>query len=367
MMLSVPITVFAAEENNTDEIYSEQLAISGAGELFSSLPKETQDMLTDMGINSLNYDSVTTVDPSRIFGKVVSLVSSKGSTPLGAGAVCLGIMILCSLTEGANMTLGENSIGKVSSVVGALCVCTAAVVPMCEVIARSVEIINGASGFMLLYVPIMTGLMVSSGHEATAASFYTMLMGAAQLISQLSSKLLTPVLNTFLALSLTSSLSPKLNLSVLCSSLYKCTKWLLTLVMSIFATVLSAQSFVTSSLDKVSQRALRFAVSSFVPVVGGVLSETITTFSGSLELLKSGTGVFVIIASACLFLPVLTECILWQVSLSVLSSASDILGLSRMKSVYSAVSSAAAMLTAILLCILTVFIISTVIILLTGR
>lgn len=363
-VISIPVS---AAEDSTENIYDEQLAVSGADRLYASLPEETQDMLSNMGITSLELNSIESFKHAKIFEQTAALTGTKASGPMGAIAVCLGIMLICSIVEGSNITIGDKSLEGVSSAVGALCVCTAAVVPMCNVIAKAVEVINGASGFMLLYVPIMTGLIASSGHQVSASSYYTMLMGAGQVITQLSSKLIAPVMNVFLALSVTSSLSPRLNLSSLCTSIYKCNKWVLTLAMSIFVTVLSAQTFVSSSLDNVSRRALRFTISSFVPVVGGVLSETITAFSGSLELLKSGAGVFIIIASGCIFLPILIECILWQMSLFLLSSVSDILGLGRMKSVFTTISTVASMLTAILLCILTVFIISTVIILLVGK
>ena len=369
--ISIPVN--AAEERKDDsgeditEIYDEQLIASGADRLYSSLPEETKKMLSDMGINAFDYESTDALRSVGIFKQAVELIGEKSSGPLGTLALCLGIMLICSLVEGTDITDGDKTLEGISSAVGALCICTAIVVPMCRMISRAVEIINGASGFILLYVPIMTGLMATSGHEISAGSYYTMLMGAGQLITQLSSKLIAPIMNVFLALSVTSSLSPKLNLSSLCAMLHKCAKWVLTLIMSLFVTVLSAQTFVSASLDNVSKRALRFTVSSFVPVVGGVLSETLTAFSGSLELLKSGAGVFVIIASACIFLPILIECVLWQFSLFLLSSVSDILGLARMKSVYGTITTVTSMLTAILLCILTIFIISTVIILMVGK
>ena len=137
--------------------------------------------------------------------------------------------------------------------------------------------------------------------------------------------------------------------------------------MSIFITVLSLNTMITSSMDSVTKKALRFTVSSFVPVVGGVLGDALSAFNGSLELLRSGAGVFVIIATAFMLLPVLTECIVWQLALFTLSSAADISGISRLGEIFRTVSKAAAMLTALLLSVLTVFIISTVIVLLVYR
>ena len=367
LVLLPGVTVCAAEADDTEVLYEQQADLSGVSSLYSSLPDETKNLLSDMGISSADYKALSETGVHDIFEKILSLAGTKGKTPFGAAAVCLGIMLLCAVVDGTNITMGDRSLSGVSSAVGALCVCTAAVLPMCEVIKRSTVIIQGASGFLMLYVPIMAGLMVSSGHEAAAGSYYTMLMGAGEVITQISARFIAPFMNVFLALSVTSSLSQRLNLSVVCSSVYKCAKWVLTLGMSIFVTILSAQTFITSSLDNVSKRALRFAVSSFVPVVGGVLSETVTAFSGSLELLKSGAGVFVIIASACIFLPVLIECILWQFTLFFLSGAADIMGLGRMKSVFATISTVASMLTAILLCILTIFIISTVVILIIAK
>ncbi len=358
----LPGTIAAAASDTDD--YAE---ISGADRLYSSLPDKTRELLSQAGIYGINADEISGVGMDDIFRIIALAAGENGNAPFGAASACMGIMLLCAAVKGAETAFSGHSLAQVSSAAGALCICTAAVVPVCSLIQRSTEIINGASGFLMLYVPIMTGLLASGGHQAAAGSYYGSLMFTGEVISQISAKLISPLMNVFLALSVTTALSSGLNLSSLCKTVYKCSKWMITLGMSIFVTVLSAQTLVASSLDRVSQRALRFAVGSFVPVVGGVLSETITTFSGSLNLLRSGAGVFVIIASGCLFLPLLMECLLWQLSLSLLSGAADIMDLGRICGIFGTISTVISMLTAVMLCILTIFIISTVIILLIAR
>lgn len=376
-ILSLNVSVNAVDEESNEsnqtqspsvsEIYDEQLALSGAEDMLDGLPEQTKKILIEMGITSPDYDTVTNFSVNNVFEQIIALVGTNSGTPLGGMAVCLGIMLLCSLTEGFRVTIGEKSIGAVSTAVGTLCVCTAIIVPLCSTISSTVEILNGASGFLLMYIPIMSGLIVASGKEVSGASYYAMMMGAGEVISQLSSKIIAPLMNIFLALSVTSSLSPRMKLNSLCSSVYNIAKWILTFSMSIFVTMLSLQTFVTSSMDNVSHKALRFAISSFVPVVGSALGEALTAFSGSVELLKSGAGVFVIIASAFVFLPVLIECVVWQFSLFFLSSASDIFGLSQMTGVFKTISKVVSMIIAVILCTMTIFILSTVIILLVGK
>ena len=73
---------------------------------------------------------------------------------------------------------------------------------------------------------------------------------------------------------------------------------------------------------------------------------------------KSAVGV--------LFLPVLVECLLWRGALAVLSSAAEILNTGGQAVIFKSLNSVCAMLMALLICILILFVISTVIILLVG-
>lgn len=359
---SMPVR--AAPENE-DGLYEAQLEKSSANELFSGLPQEVRSRLSDMGIDSPEYEKLSSLDTGAILNQLGAMAGESSSSPLYSMTACIGILLLCAVTEGFGA--GGKKLDTVQNTVGSVCICSALIVPLCSTVSKTAETLCGASGFTLLYVPILTGLLVSSGSEVTGGSYYSAMMTAGNAVSLVSSKLLVPLMNVFLAISVTSSLSPKMKLGSLCEAVYKIAKWLLTLVTSIFITVMSLNTIITSSMDNVTKKALKFSVSSFVPVVGGVLSEALTNFSGSLELLRSGAGVFVIIASAMIILPVLIECILWRMSLFIMTSVSEISGVTQMTGIFKSISKAVGMLTAMLFSVLTVFIISTVVVLLAGR
>ncbi len=354
-------------ESPADEIYQEQFSAVNASDLYDNLPQSAKDELGQIGITSVSRDELSHLQFDTILKHTISVLGNNSKTPLCGLAVCIAAMLLCSLFDGFKSIVSERHLSGIVNAVGTMSACIVVVVPLCQTIQRAVEVLNGASGFMMLYIPIMSGLMISSGKENSGTSYYHFMMYASQGISLISSKLVSPITNSFLALTVTSSLSPRMNLSGVCESIYKICKWLITFTMSVFVTIISLQTIVTSSMDNVSRRALRFTVSSFVPVVGGALGEALTVFSGSLELLKSGAGVFVIIAAAALFLPVLAECVVWQFSLFLLSSISDIFGLSQMTKLFRTISKAVALTLALLLCVLTVLIISTVLVLLMGK
>ncbi len=362
-----PLTVCAADGNEAEELYRDQLSASGAGSLHEQLPEETKKLLSDMDVSLGSIDELSSFNGGKIVETITSVIAEKGRTPIPTAFVILGVMLLCAFTNGFEIKAGKGVQGNIVSAAGTLGVCGAVIAPVTDLIVRSGEVIQGASGFMMLYAPVMSGLMISSAHEIQGSSYYTLLMGACEVIGMLSSKILFPVIKIFLALSITSSVSPSLNLSGITESLSKCMKWVMNFSLGIFVTILTAQNLVTSSLDDVSTRALRFAMNSFVPVVGGVLGEALGTFSGSLSLLKSGTGVFVIIASGCMFLPLLTECLIWRICFFLLGEAADILGIAPVRSVMKAIGAVLSLITAVMLTILVIFIISTVIVLIVGK
>ena len=354
----------SAEEQ---ELYRQQMEDADVERLMDALPAETRESLSAVGITSLDSGSLSSLDTGSVLAQSLVILGNCSRTSLCGFAVCMGIMLLCAMTEGFSMRLSDQRLQPVQNAIGGLCVCTAIVVPLCATVAKAAEMIRGAAGFVLFYVPILTGLLLTSGKEVTGASYYQTMMTVGNLVSLAASGLVVPLINVFLALSVSGALSPGLRFSALCESVYKIAKWILTFVMSVFVTVMSLKTLITSSMDNVSRRALRFAVGSFVPVVGNVLGDALTTFNGSLELLRSGAGVFVIIAVGFLVLPVLLECMVWQFSTFVLSSFAEVLGLSQMTGLFKSISKTAGMLTALVLCVLTVFIISTVMLLLAGR
>ena len=107
----------------------------------------------------------------------------------------------------------------------------------------------------------------------------------------------------------------------------KAATWILTLGMVLFTGVLSLQTFVGGAADKLSDRALRFSIAHFVPVVGGSISEAFSTIRGCLHLLRSTVGCFGVVATLIIVLPPMLSCLIWNLMLSVGEMAAELFGL----------------------------------------
>ena len=104
-------------------------------------------------------------------------------------------------------------------------------------------------------------------------------------------------------------------------------------------------------------------VGSAVPIVGGALSEGVTSVLASAGLIRNTVGVFGIFAIACTVLPSVMQLFLWYFALSVGGAVSEALGQNRMKSVLQGIGGVLSVTNVFLIFTAYVLIISTGIIL----
>ncbi len=357
-----------ATENDitTDDIYNKQLEESNANDIYYALPEDTKEYLNDLGISSVSFSQLNSLSFGAILNLLINLFSDNSSAPVTAIIQVIGIMLLCALIDSMKTSLSDKPLGGIVSIVGTLCVSCVLVFPITQCIATASSIIETSANFMLLYIPILTGVLIACGNALTGASYYNIMMGAGQAVTLTSANIIIPLMNIFLSLSIISAVSNKINLDGVCDIFSKLTKWILTFIMSIFVSVLSFQTIISAVADKTSVRATRFAISSVVPLVGGALSDAFLTVQSCITMLKSGIGVFIIIACAIIFLPVIFECIIWLFTLNICSAIGQVFNVSPICKILNNSSKVISTLLAVLLCFLAVFIISSTLIILVG-
>ena len=136
---------------------------------------------------------------------------------------------------------------------------------------------------------------------------------------------------------------------------------------TLFVGLLSLQGIVGGAADSLSGRAIRFSLSSMVPVVGGALSEAFTAVKGCLTLLKTTLGGFGILATALIVLPPLIQCALWSLCLSVCGAAADLFELEPISALLRSAQSVVKTLIGVLAACSLFMIIATAIVTLAGN
>lgn len=324
----------AAAETTLDDIYNEQLEASGAEDLWNSLPSPTRDFLNKIGINGFDAKSFTGLKPENVANSLLELLKQRAGGPLRAAGILLGVVLLYALMEGMGQTVKEESVSRVFGVICAITACAALLVPVSSCIHDVSEAAKSTSVFMFSFVPVYSGVMLVSGQAVSAASYQSVVLFAAELISLASTCLIVPLMTVSLALGLTGSVTPGMKLDAAGSFINKCCGWFLGLTTTVFVGLLSMQGIVGAAADNMTSRAVKFSLGAFVPVVGSALGEALNSVRGCLTLLKSTLGAFGILSTALIVLPPLLECVLWLISLNFCVMAAETFSLDTVASLF---------------------------------
>ena len=355
-----------AESYNFGDIYKEQKESSGANDLNEKLPNEVRENLNDIGINGVDLNELTKVTPERIFGKVFSMIEKRIPECSKSMFSILAVIMLCALIESFKLSLGEKPLSGVVNIVGVLCICTMVVIPIVESISAMSKSLKAIGNFMLCYVPVMAGIMVASGQAASATSYNSIMLMINELIVQMTNTFLIPVLNLFLSVSVASALSPKIKLTGVCNVFSKIIKWSLGLCMTVFVGVLTIQNVISAAVDTAGNKAAKFIISGFVPIVGGALGDAFSTIQSCVRTLKTGVGAFFMIGCGFIFLPIIIECLSFMLSVNVCLAVGEIFDLSSIVSLLKGVAKVLSTMLAFTLCCLFALIVSTVLIITLG-
>ena len=343
----------------------EDSALYDLSGVYNSLSDDAKQSLENIGAGSADPNSLSQISFSSIISEIANTASQNVSSPLKGLVNISALLLLCSILTAYKSSL-SNDISNTINIVSTLCITCAVVMPAINVIKSTAGVIEIASNIMLAYLPVMFTIMASSGQAVSGASYYSMMIVAGEGVGQLSSKIIVPLLNMFLGLSITSSVSPSVNLSGFMSMISKSVKWLLGFAMTIFTAVLTFRQLISVSVDNVSTRAVRFTLNSFIPIVGSALSDAYKVVQGSIGLLKSGIGIIVILSVTIVFMPVILQGVMWMFTLWIGKSTAEVLNLNGPAKLLENISSVFSTLIAVLLCIMSIYILSTAAVIMLG-
>ncbi|MBE6734340.1 MAG: hypothetical protein E7563_03225 [Ruminococcaceae bacterium] len=348
------------------DVLSEMSDTLDLNSLYNELPEEAKLSLINMGITQIGPSTLDGVTFTSLINELLNSVKKESTSVFSAFTTFVAVILIYALFEGFAHSITGDTLREVLSVVCALCLACALIIPVTDIIDSAVQTIHHATDFMLAFVPVMVAVLISCGKSLSSSGYYALMVGAAQGISQLSDKVITPMLNVFLGVNLCSTIIPQVNLSGLSALFSKTIKWLLSFSFTIFSALLTFKTLISTSIDTVSTRAVRYTVSSFIPVVGTALAEAYKTVQGSVNILKNGMGIFVIFAVGAVFLPVIVRLFLWSLSISLSRTVAQIINLRLPVEMMQGVSTVLSVLMAVVICIMALYIISTALIITAG-
>lgn len=375
IMLAAVLSVFFIQTNasalesdtdSTDEIIDRLYTETGADELMYKLPESARSFLTSMNIDDFTPGSTDRLDIRMFFGAVCKMIKSNLYEPMRILLCVIGIVLITAAFDTLKNGSSAASLDNVLSVISTLCIISVLAAPMLGLISELSQTIESSGDFMLVYVPVISVLIITGGQRISGGAFYAVMIYISNVILQIASNIVIPLLKCVLSLSIVASVSDKISLGGFISLFKKAVKWILCFCMSLFVAFITMKSIVSVSEDTISNKVAKFAINNFVPLVGGALSDAYQTVIGCVGVLKSGVGVAAMIAIFAIFLPALIKCAVWQCVVSISAAVCEVFSIKKTCTLLSSLSAVLSCISAILLSIMVIYIVSTAIIIIVG-
>ena len=190
-------------------------------------------------------------------------------------------------------------------------------------------------------LPMMGTLYALGGNVGAAAANHAVLSVFLSVAQMLCSRAVLPVAGVCLVLALSDALTGRSVLKPL-GNLVKRTFTLgISFLMLLLSFLLGLQTTLAAGSDTLALRTARFAAGSFLPVVGGSVSEAMKTVAGSIGYLRTLAGTGGILVLFLFFLPMFLTVLLTRVVFLLAGALAELLGvkgegriLSELASVY---------------------------------
>lgn len=314
--------------NDTIDTIQEQQETFGISDFVKETEKYTDDFFDDISISEMINNAITgEIDNSTLAKKILSLLGTEVKNTLQTLIGILVIVLIHSVLKAVTDNLEDSSVSKIIYYVQYILIVTLIMSNFSSILNTITETIHNLIGFMNCLVPMLITLMLYTGSIVTSGLLQPIILFVIEFIGNTIEALIIPVVSIITVLIIISKISDKVQVNKLASFMKSSVVWFLGIILTIFVGVLSLEGTLTSSVDGITAKTAKAAVSSLIPVVGKILGDTVDSVLGCGIILKNAIGVVgvIIIIGICI-MPIIklaTLSIMYSIASAVIEPLAD--------------------------------------------
>ncbi len=201
------------------------------------------------------------------------------------------------------------------------------------------DVMKSLNSFILSMLPVMTTLYSSSVGPVSASMSYSSTIFMLNFCSTAFAGILIPTIKCVVIFALVTLLSKNFDFSLFSKFAKSTVSWLFGMSLCIMSAVIYFQSVISVSRDGLASRAIRYAASSLIPVIGNVVSESARTVGESLKLVRGVTGVSGIFGIVAIITAPILSIIICKILFGFCGGLSKLIGSTRIASFYNEIVS----------------------------
>ena len=283
-------------EQELDENIDDQLNNIDFGELdniFNNLDEEAKGLFNSTSF----YDKVMAVlngelstDSSSFFQYIFNLFFDNLLKFVPLLALIVVVSILCSFVGQLSPTGKTSSINKVVyfACFGIIIVLLSTILK--DVITNSSNTILSIQKQMEVIFPILLVMLTSVGGVSTSVTMQPMVGILSSGVIYLFNAFVLPIFVFSVIFTIVGNLSNEVKLDKFNKFFSSLFKWVIGGIFTIFLAIITIKGLTASSIDGISIKTAKFALKTYIPILGGYLSDGFNLILASSMLIKNAVG-----------------------------------------------------------------------------
>ncbi len=231
-----------------------------------------------------------TLDYESVFAALFSLLTDSLTDMLPAFGLILAIALLCGILNTVKTGFLQDSTAEIIFFV---CYAAVLVVLLSQTVAVFTLCFNAMKDMrtqMEIIFPILLTLMAAGGGTVSATVYQPAVAFLSGGVSEILTGIVMPFTVVIVVLNMVERLNSNVKLKGFISLFKSANKWLIGLSVAVFGIFLSVQGLTSATYDGISLRAVKYAISNSVPIVGGFISGGFDLVLAGSTLIKNSVG-----------------------------------------------------------------------------
>ncbi|MCI9031249.1 MAG: hypothetical protein HFK09_01845 [Clostridia bacterium] len=312
---------------NIDEIMNE-LDLSELEAFIESLTSDQQSFLEGTAVKDFikNIVSGQAID----FGTVMNyLLSSFGANAATYVPLMMALIAVAVAYSVINSVKGKFASDSVESIVRFACmgvILTLLITQIFFIIGSVMDMIELLKKQTDIFFPLILTLMTAIGAGSSVNVYRPAVLIFASGIINLITAIAIPMFIVSVVFTAIGNLSSGIKLKEMSSFFSTVSKWVLNTTFFIFMAFLSIQGITASIYDGITIRTTKLALSKYVPIIGGYLSEGFNIILAGSVLIKNSLGLTAVIILLFTVVPHIIRVALLSLSLRLTAAIAEPLG-----------------------------------------
>lgn len=316
MLVLIPSKVYSTENTlSQEDIMESQQESLGINSFIEEADKYTGDIYEDIDMGELFSSAITgNINNETIFKSILKSLGGEVFDSITVLASILVIIVIHSILKSLSDGLENKGITQIIYYAQYILIVTLIMTNFVQILDIVKESIQSLVGFMNSLIPVLITLMISTGSIVSANVVQPIILFLITFIGNFITGVIIPFVLISTALGVISKISDRVQVDKLSKFFKTSVVWVLGVILTIFVGVVSIEGTLSSSVDGVTAKTAKAAVSGFIPVVGKILGDAVDTVIGCSSILKNATGIVgVIILIGIAIVPVIKLVVLMAI------------------------------------------------------